>query len=144
MKENHSSISRSVYGICFHCDGSLAASCGVDSIVRVWDLRSGRSILTFEGHNKAVYGIGFSPNGYHLATGGEDNTCRIWDLRKKKSKYIIPAHSKQISQVKYDNREGYFLATASLDKTYIATVSRDKTIKLWASGSSGKEHAMDR
>lgn len=62
-----------------------------------------------------VLGVSFSPNGYHLASGGEDNLCRIWDLRMRKSLYIIPAHSNLISQVKFEQQEGYFLVTASYD-----------------------------
>ena len=33
--------SRTVYGLDFHRDGSLAASCGLDAIARVWDLKMG-------------------------------------------------------------------------------------------------------
>ncbi|KAE9463595.1 hypothetical protein C3L33_04503, partial [Rhododendron williamsianum] len=116
-----------------------------DALARVWDLRSGRSILALEGHVQSVFGIGFSPNGYHLATGGEDNTCRIWDLRKRKSLHVIPAHSKSVSQVRFEPEEGYFLVTASLDMTakYIATVTSDRTIKLWSSRNSAKEKDME-
>ena len=46
--------SRSVYGLDFHRDGSLAASCGLDALARVWDLRTGKSILALEGHVKPV------------------------------------------------------------------------------------------
>ncbi|GER52522.1 WD-40 repeat family protein, partial [Striga asiatica] len=152
-QEGHS---RSVYGISFHHDGSLAASCGLDSLAR-------------------VLGVSFSPNGYHLATGGEDNTCRIWDLRKRKSLYIIPAHSNLISQVKFEPQEGYFLVTASYDMTAkiwssrdfkpvkslsgheskvtsldivgdgqcIVTVSHDRTIKLWSARESEKGKDME-
>lgn len=143
LQEGHS---RDVYGISFHPDGSLAASCGLDSLARVWDLRTGRSVLALEGHVNPViffscyvchffsatqimvvdlcgasftqvFGVDFSPNGYHLATGSEDNTCRIWDLRKKKSFYVIPAHSKQLSRVKFEPQDGYYLVTASYDTT---------------------------
>ena len=34
--------SRSVYGLYFHRDGSLATSCGLDVIARVWDLQMGK------------------------------------------------------------------------------------------------------
>ncbi|KAM7272568.1 hypothetical protein ACFE04_027231 [Oxalis oulophora] len=165
-REGHS---RNVYGLAFHPDGSLAASCGFDALARVWDLRTGRSIMALEGHVKFYF------YGYHLATGGEDNTCRICNLRKRKSLYIIPAHSNLVSQVKYESQEGYFLVTSSFDMTAkvwsgrdlklvttlsghevkvssvdvsndgqsIVTVSHDRTIKLWTSSSSDKEHAMD-
>jgi WD40 repeat protein len=46
--------SRSVYGVSFHPDGSLAASCGLDAYARVWDLRSGRLFFTYMGHVKPV------------------------------------------------------------------------------------------
>ncbi|XVE93124.1 hypothetical protein REPUB_Repub01dG0163200 [Reevesia pubescens] len=158
LQEGHS---RSVYGIAFHPDGSLAASCGLDALARVWDLCSGRSILALEGHIKLVLGVSFSPNGYHLATGGEDDTCRIWDLRKKKYLYTIPAHSNLITQVKFEPLEGYYLVTASYDITAkarllsehkclhifdgrcIVTVSHDRTIKLWTAGNVEKENDMD-
>nr|GEX57613.1 alpha/beta hydrolase fold protein [Tanacetum cinerariifolium] len=46
--------SRSVYGLAFYPDRSLAASCGLGVLARVSDLQSGRSILALEGHVKPV------------------------------------------------------------------------------------------
>ncbi|GJT07315.1 reverse transcriptase domain-containing protein [Tanacetum coccineum] len=46
--------SGSVYGLAFHPDGSLAASCWLGALARMWDLPSGRSILALEGHVKLV------------------------------------------------------------------------------------------
>ncbi|KAG0482085.1 hypothetical protein HPP92_010169 [Vanilla planifolia] len=136
-------IVESVYAICFHPDGSLAASCGLDALIRVWDIRTGRSILALEGHVKPVLGICFSPNGYRLASGGEDNACRIWDLRKRKCEYTIPAHSKLISQVKYEPQEGYFLATSSYDTKAMVWSAQDfKPIKT-LSGHESKVCGLD-
>ncbi|XP_040372968.1 U4/U6 small nuclear ribonucleoprotein PRP4-like protein [Rosa chinensis] len=127
----------------FHPDGSLVATAGLDALARVWDLRSGRSILTLEGHVKKVLALSFSPNGYYLAPGGEDNTCRIWDLRKKKSIYIIPAHSNLISQVKFEPQEGYFLVTGSYDMTAKIWSARDfKPVKT-LSGHGSKVTSLD-
>jgi U4/U6 small nuclear ribonucleoprotein PRP4 len=42
IQEGHS---RGVYGLAFHHDGSLAASCGLDALARVWDLRIGTSVF---------------------------------------------------------------------------------------------------
>ncbi|KAL5652816.1 hypothetical protein ACJX0J_038274, partial [Zea mays] len=131
--------SRSVYGVSFHPDGSLAASCGLDAYARVWDLRSGRLFFTYMGHVKPVgyfffllhhgtlevpsqnfvWGVNFSPNGYLVATGSEDNFCRIWDLRKN-----------LISHVKLEPQEGYYLATSSYDTKATLWSARDyKAIK---------------
>ena len=86
--------------VAFHCDGSLAATVGLDTHARVWDLRVGRNILTFSGHVKQTLAASFSPNGFHLATGAGDHMCKVWDLRMKKEVYTILAHSKLISQVR--------------------------------------------
>ncbi|XP_010412795.1 PREDICTED: U4/U6 small nuclear ribonucleoprotein PRP4-like protein [Camelina sativa] len=158
-------------------DGTLVrtfeASCGLDSLARVWDLRTGRSILVFQGKTKPLLSVNFSPNGYHLASGGEDNQCRIWDLRMRESLYTIAAHSNLVSQVKYEPQAGHFLATASYDKkvniwsgrdfslvkslagheskvaslditpdsSCIATVSHDRTIKLWTRSGNGEDES---
>ncbi|KAH6779660.1 WD-40 repeat family protein / small nuclear ribonucleoprotein Prp4p-like protein [Perilla frutescens var. hirtella] len=135
--------------ISFHPSGKyLAASCGLHALARVWDLRSGRSILVLEGHVKPILSVSFSPNGYHLATGGEDNTCRIWDLRKRKSSYDMTAKvwsSKDFKPVR--TLSGHESKITSLDVVadgqYIATVSHDRTIKLWSSKDTEKEKAMD-
>jgi WD40 repeat protein len=66
---------------------------------RVWDLRSGRSIMVLEGHVKGVLSTAFSPNGYQMATGSEDNSARLWDLRKRSCLYTLPAHQSSVSMV---------------------------------------------
>lgn len=65
------------------CDGSLAASSGMDAAPRVWDLRSGRCVVVLEGHVKSVLALDFSPNGYQLVSGSDDHTARVWDLRRR-------------------------------------------------------------
>lgn len=67
---------------------------------RVWDLRTGRSIMVLEGHVKEVLAMDFSPNGYLLATGSNDHTCKVWDLRKRQAIYTMPGHANLISQVR--------------------------------------------
>ena len=45
---------------------SLAQKVVVPAAGRIWDLRSGHSILALEGHVKTILSIDFSPNGYQL------------------------------------------------------------------------------
>jgi U4/U6 small nuclear ribonucleoprotein PRP4 len=90
-------------------------------MARVWDLRSGRDLLTLAGHVKPVVCVDFSPDGYHMVTGSDDHTVRVWDLRKKKSIYTLPAHSKLISALRYQVR-----ATSEQQwrKSWLVVVSR--------------------
>ncbi|KAL9298969.1 putative transcription factor WD40-like family [Arabidopsis thaliana] len=128
-------------------DGTLLqtfkASSGFDSLARVWDLRTARNILIFQGHIKQVLSVDFSPNGYHLASGGEDNQCRIWDLRMRKLLYIIPAHVNLVSQVKYEPQERYFLATTSHDMNVNIWSGRDFSLVKSLVGHESKVASLD-
>lgn len=44
---------------------------------RVWDCRTGRSVLTLEGHVKQILALDFSKNGFHVVTGSDDHTCKV-------------------------------------------------------------------
>lgn len=71
----------------------------LQSAGRVWDMRTGRSIMALQGHVQGILTMDFSPDGYHVATGSEDHSCRIWDLRKRGCVYVLPAHKSLIAQV---------------------------------------------
>ena len=162
-QEGHS---KGVFDICFQSDGSLAASGGLDSYGRVWDLRTGRCIMFMEGHLKAILSLTFSPNGYHVVTGSEDHSVKIWNLRMRRLEYTIPAHNNLVSKVMFGGN-GQFIASCSYDKTvklwshpgwtpihtltghdnkvmgldltpkFLATASFDRTFKLWSQDGLG-------
>ncbi|KAK1883491.1 U4/U6 small nuclear ribonucleoprotein Prp4 [Dissostichus eleginoides] len=113
-QEGHS---KGVHDIGFHPDGSLAATGGLDSFGRVWDLRTGRCVMFLEGHLKEIYSLHFSPNGHHLATGSGDNTCKVWELRNRKCLYTVPAHQNLVSAVRFQPTDGHFLLTGAYDNT---------------------------
>jgi U4/U6 small nuclear ribonucleoprotein PRP4 len=68
--------------------------------MRLWDLRSGKSIYATAAHVKAIHCCDFSPNCWELATGSADHTVKIWDLRKQVCSYTIPAHAGLISDLR--------------------------------------------
>jgi WD40 repeat protein len=52
--------------------------------VKVWDLKSGRQVLSLEGpagHESAVWAIAFSPDRLHLASAGWDGKVKIWNAQ---------------------------------------------------------------
>jgi WD40 repeat protein len=52
-------LSHSMYA--FLCEFPQSVRSG-----RIWDLRTGHSILALEGHVKTILSIDFSPNGYQM------------------------------------------------------------------------------
>jgi hypothetical protein len=83
--------------IAFTHDGATLITAGNDSIIRFWDLVSGKELTPLEGHRGVVNSIALSPNGNTLASASADTTFRLWDLSKRRTsaKYTT-APSKQI------------------------------------------------
>nr|GEX85685.1 importin beta-like SAD2 [Tanacetum cinerariifolium] len=94
--------SRSVYGLAFHPDRSLAASCGLGVLARVSDLQSGRSILALEGHVKPV--------AFHQM-----------DFKPVK---VLSGHESKVTLVDVA-ADGQSIATVSYDRTILLLKEED-------------------
>ena len=124
----------------------------MDALSRIWDLRSGRSILALKGHVKQILSLDFSPDGYTVATGSEDNSIKIWDLRKGECTHTIPAHKNIVTQCKFWKADGNwpvaveamdvdgsddkdnFYQRQVLNGSWLVSSSYDGTCKIWSGG----------
>jgi hypothetical protein len=57
----------------------VLATGGQDSLVRLWDLATGKEFHKLAGHRGTVASLAFSPDGTRLASGSLDTTILIWD-----------------------------------------------------------------
>jgi WD40 repeat protein len=69
----------SIMAMAFSPDAQLLATAGLDQVVRLWDIPSGREQAQLTGHTNSVLAIAFGPDN-QLVTVGHDNTARSWDL----------------------------------------------------------------
>ena len=65
-------------------DGRRAVSASVDRTLRLWDLESGQTIRTLEGHTDSVSAVAVTPDGRRAVSASDDRTLRLWDLEAAK------------------------------------------------------------
>lgn len=118
-------------------DGRQIASGSYDTTIRVWDATTGRTTMTFVGHQASVRSVAWSPDGRFLASGSEDKTARVWDVLAGKQIVLYQGHSDHIDAVAW-----------SPDGTRLASAG-DCTVHVWnaANGSrylTYQGHVMGR
>jgi WD40 repeat protein len=65
-------------------DGTMAASCGNDLMVRLWSLADGQLIQELPGHGKQVYRIAFDPTGRYLVSADLQGVVVQWEIATRK------------------------------------------------------------
>ncbi len=69
-----------VRAIAVTADGKRAVSGSSDGTVKLWDLRTGREIRTFEGHTGSVNAVAVTADGKWAVSGSFDDTFKLWQL----------------------------------------------------------------
>jgi hypothetical protein len=65
--------------VAFSPDGQRIVTGGRDQTAKVWELASGKELLTLKGHSGLVLSVAFSPDGQQIATGSGDGTAKVWE-----------------------------------------------------------------
>lgn len=130
----------SVECVAFSPDGRLLASCGMDKIVRIWDVATRGQIRRCLGHDYLVRSVAFSPDNTTVASASWDKTLRLWqarsgrELRTMRSESLQPWHTDWIWSVAFAPPEGLVLASAG----------SDGRVLLWQIGQVGRGEPVAR
>ncbi len=106
--------------VAFSPNGCLLASGGLNNTIKLWDMKTGKSLHTFQKHSKQIRSVAFSPDGSILASGSEDQTVKLWDMKTGKGISTLEGHRHAVCSLAF-----------SPDGRALASGSCDKTIKLW-------------
>ena len=74
-----------VRGLAWSPDGkTLAVGASASGTAQLWDVSTGRPVVTLQGSTGQVYQMAWSPDGALLAAGADDNTVRVWDIQSSR------------------------------------------------------------
>lgn len=93
--------SRECTTLSFSPSGDLLLSAGADAYGRIWDLRSGRTVMLLAGHTREIHGGDWAPGGAHAVTAAADGLGMVWDVRAVRDLARVPLHSRGVTDVRW-------------------------------------------
>ncbi|CAI5724919.1 unnamed protein product [Peronospora destructor] len=108
--------------VAFNPQGSLVATGSHDESVRLWDVRSGRTVAIVNAHQEPVVSVQFHPtDGSLLVTAGYDGFVRVWDVASRQCmRSIITEPAAPVGS-----------ATFTPNGRYVLSSILDGTVRLW-------------
>lgn len=113
----------SVNTVAVSSDGKQVVSGSEDGTLKVWNLATGKELVTLTGHKGAVTVIAVIPNGKQVISGSEDGTLKVWDLVKGQELFTL-AKDKHIVGTLAVTSDCKWVILASLRKGRIFLGSR--------------------
>lgn len=104
-------------------EGAIFISGGNDSIVMLWEFKSGGCIQNFVGHSGPVSSVCIFDESTILS-GSHDRTARMWDVDTGVCLRVFQHHKADIMGI----------VSCGNGRTFLTT-SRDSTIKLWTANA---------
>jgi WD40 repeat protein len=113
-----------VYRVAWSPDGAAFATASADGFCRVFELKTGKCQICYEGHSRAVLTIVYLPDGQGIVSAGVDQTLQLWDSSTGKQLQTLDNHLAAVND----------LAVQPGTKTelpVVVSVSDDRTVRLW-------------
>jgi WD40 repeat protein/tRNA A-37 threonylcarbamoyl transferase component Bud32 len=100
----------------FNSDGTRLASVGFDKNLKIWDIKSGQLLQSFNGPSAGVTGVVFSQDGKRLASGSGDGMVKVWEVASGLELFTAKGNTGLVYDIEF-TANGERLATAGSDSS---------------------------
>jgi WD40 repeat protein len=108
----------------------MVISASADWMVRVWDLKTGKSLRSLEGHSASVDAVTVLHGSTPLViSGSTDATVRVWDLYTGEQYYTLEGHTSGVCTLAIINTRGFSNDNSALP--LIISGGADSAIRVW-------------
>lgn len=111
-----------VLSIAFSKDGSKLLTSSYDKTARLWDLKTGKQLRQFWGHNWWVWDANFSTDEKRVVTASQDGTAVIWSVATGEHGAPFTGHQGPVYSAHF---------SPDPDSTQVITSGYDRRILLW-------------
>lgn len=119
--------------------GDHLVSASRDKTIKMWEVATGYCTSTFSGHREWVRRVKVSPDGTMIASCSNDQTIRVWAIASKECKTELTDHDHVVETIAWSSEKcnQHINEATGNDKKnalpgpFLASGSRDKTIKVW-------------
>lgn len=130
-----------VSSVCFVPSGDHIISSSRDKSIKMWEVATGYCVKTYKGHREWVRMVRVYSDQY-IASCSNDQTVRVWALQTKDCKLELREHDHVVECLAWapESATGAINEAANEDNKseggkfigpFLASGSRDKTIKIW-------------
>jgi COMPASS component SWD3 len=110
----------------FNPQGNLTITGSLDGVVRLWDVRSGKCVMSLEAHSRRICAASFNYDGNRFVTSSFDGLCRVWDTLNGQCCTTIVSPSMGSRGV-----PAVSAARFSPNGQYVLLSTLDNSIRLW-------------
>lgn len=121
--------SDTVYGVDFSADGKLLASAAADKFVKVFDLKTGDHVRSYEGHTHHVMDVSWKGDGTALVSAGADNAIKVWNAETGEQSRTISTYKKQVTSLSFIGMQDEFISCSGDKRVFRHRAANGGTVR---------------